>query len=67
MSTLGKPELIIILLIALAVFGGDKIPELGRGLGHAIRDFRDGLQDPLQADDNDGNLSDGKSESEPAA
>ena len=36
-------HLIVILLIALLVFGPRKLPELGRGLGEAIRGFKDAL------------------------
>ena len=40
MFGLGMPELLIIMFICLIVFGGRKLPELGSGLGKAIRDFR---------------------------
>ena len=40
MFGLGMPELLIIMFICLIVFGGRKLPELGNGLGKAIRDFR---------------------------
>jgi len=40
MPQLGLPELIIIGLIALLIFGPKKLPDLGAGLGKAIRDFR---------------------------
>ena len=33
-------ELLVVLLIALVIFGGKKIPELGRGLGDGIRQFK---------------------------
>jgi sec-independent protein translocase protein TatA len=39
------PELIIVLVIVLLVFGGSKIPQLARSLGEAQREFRNGLQD----------------------
>lgn len=40
------PEhLLLILGIALLVFGPSRLPELGRGLGEAIRDFKQGLQE----------------------
>lgn len=38
---LGAPEIIIILLIVLLLFGGKKIPELMKGLGRGIKDFKD--------------------------
>ncbi len=40
MFGLGMQELIIILVIALLVFGANKLPEIGRGLGRGIREFR---------------------------
>jgi sec-independent protein translocase protein TatA len=38
---LGVPELLVILAIILLIFGGSRLPGLGRGLGKAIRGFRD--------------------------
>ena len=35
------PEIILIMFVALMLFGGDKLPELARGLGKGIRDFKD--------------------------
>ncbi len=40
MFGLGFPELILILLIVVLIFGTSRIPELGRGLGEGIRNFR---------------------------
>ena len=40
MGQLGLPELLIVGFIALLVFGPKKLPELGSGLGKAIRDFK---------------------------
>ena len=40
LRNLGTTELLIILLILVFVFGGKKIPELFKGLGEAIREFR---------------------------
>ena len=45
MGQLGLPELIIIGVIALLIFGPKKIPDLGAGLGKAIRDFKGALND----------------------
>jgi sec-independent protein translocase protein TatA len=40
MGPLGVPELIIIAVIAVLIFGPKKLPDLGAGLGKAIRDFK---------------------------
>jgi sec-independent protein translocase protein TatA len=48
MPTLGAPELIIILVIIVLIFGVGKLPEVGQALGKGIREFRgaaDGLED----------------------
>ena len=46
----GLQELIIILVIALVIFGGKKLPEVGSGLGRAIREFKRGASDPAEID-----------------
>ena len=43
MFGLGVQELLIILVIALVLFGPGKLPQIGSGLGKAIRDFKKGL------------------------
>ncbi len=43
MAGLGAPELIIILLIVMLLFGGAKLPKLARSLGESSREFRKGL------------------------
>jgi len=50
MGQLGLPELIIIGVIALLIFGPKKIPDLGAGLGKAIRDFKGALNESEPAD-----------------
>ena len=37
---IGMPELLIVLVIVLIIFGAGKLPEIGRGLGKGIRNFR---------------------------
>lgn len=41
---LGVQELLIILVIAVLIFGGKKIPEVAKGLGQGIRQFKDSLR-----------------------
>ena len=45
MGSLGLPELIIIGVIALLIFGPKKLPDLGSGLGKAIRDFKTAMNE----------------------
>jgi sec-independent protein translocase protein TatA len=45
MFGLGFQELLIILIIALIIFGPAKLPQIGSGLGKAIRDFRKGVKE----------------------
>lgn len=40
---LGTPQLILILAIVLLLFGGKKLPELSRSLGHSVRELRNGM------------------------
>lgn len=42
LAALGTPEIIIILVVVLLLFGGKKIPELMRGLGKGVKEFKDG-------------------------
>jgi TatA/E family protein of Tat protein translocase len=45
MFGIGMPELILILVICLLVFGAAKLPEIGRNLGRAIGEFKKGMKD----------------------
>jgi sec-independent protein translocase protein TatA len=46
MGNLGVPELLIIAFIVIVVFGAKKLPDLGAGLGKAIRDFKGAIKEP---------------------
>ncbi|PIP68435.1 MAG: twin-arginine translocase TatA/TatE family subunit [Candidatus Omnitrophica bacterium CG22_combo_CG10-13_8_21_14_all_43_16] len=45
MFGIGMPELILILVICLLVFGASKLPEIGRNLGKGIGEFKKGMKD----------------------
>jgi sec-independent protein translocase protein TatA len=45
---IGSTELIVIVLVVLLLFGGRKIPELMKGIGKGIREFKSGLNNPDQ-------------------
>jgi sec-independent protein translocase protein TatA len=57
--SLGAPELLIVLLIVLLLFGGAKLPKLARSLGEASKEFKKGIDDK----DKDGKTDDGKTAS----
>ena len=46
MFGLGMPELILILVISLVIFGPSKLPEMGASVGKAIREFRSATKEP---------------------
>lgn len=45
MSSLGLPELLIILVIVILLFGWSRLPQIGKGLGEGIRNFRSSLKE----------------------
>jgi sec-independent protein translocase protein TatA len=54
METIGFPELLVILGVAVLLFGGKKIPELAKGLGEGIRNFKTALKgDPEKPKENE--------------
>lgn len=50
-GSLGLPELLIILLIVIIIFGANKLPQLGRGLGQGMRNFKDSIKDGTSPSD----------------
>ncbi|MDR0750270.1 MAG: twin-arginine translocase TatA/TatE family subunit [Tannerellaceae bacterium] len=56
LGNLGTGEIIIIAIIVLLLFGGKKIPELMKGIGKGVKNFKDGvkgLEDDIKLDDTD--------------
>jgi sec-independent protein translocase protein TatA len=51
MFGLGVPELLLILVIVVLIFGTSRLPELGRGIGEGIRNFKRSMRD--EPDDED--------------
>jgi len=47
----GPNQMIIVLVVVLLLFGGRKIPELMRGLGRGVKEFKDGVADDEKASD----------------
>ena len=45
MGSIGLPELLVILAIIFVVFGANRLPDLGRGIGKAIRNFKEASKD----------------------
>lgn len=50
MFGLGMPELIVILIVVLVIFGGSRLPEMGKGIGQAIRNFKKATSEPDEID-----------------
>ena len=46
--TIGLPELLVILVVAVLLFGGKKIPEVAKGLGEGIKNFKNALKSEEQ-------------------
>ena len=56
MPNVGPMELVLVLAVALIVLGPKKLPEVGRSLGKAMRDFKDALAGQHARDDEDDEL-----------
>ena len=50
MFGIGIPELLVVLVLVLLVFGANRLPEIGGGLGRAIRNFRRASSEPDEID-----------------
>jgi sec-independent protein translocase protein TatA len=47
---IGLPEMLIILAIVILIFGANRLPELGRGIGAGIKNFKSGIKDDDKKD-----------------
>lgn len=53
MGSIGAPELIILLVIVLLVFGSTRLPKLARSLGQASKEFKQGVSEGNQGNDSE--------------
>ncbi len=60
MGNLGVPEILLIALMVLLFFGAKRIPDLARGLGKGIREFRNATREIQDGAENDVRTVDGK-------
>ena len=51
MGSLGIPELVVIVTILVLVFGANRLPELARGMGRGIRNFKDATREGMKDHD----------------
>jgi sec-independent protein translocase protein TatA len=51
MANIGFPTLMVIILVALLLFGPKKLPELGRAFGKTLREFKKGAREVMEDDD----------------
>jgi sec-independent protein translocase protein TatA len=51
MGRLGLPEMVVILLIVILIFGASRLPDIGRGIGRGIKNFKDATRESGGKDD----------------
>jgi len=51
MGPIGIPELVVILFIVVLIFGASRLPELGKGLGKGIKNFKEATRDGMNDKD----------------
>ena len=53
MGRIGLPEMLVILVIVILIFGANRLPEIGRGIGKGIRNFKDATNEGAKGKDED--------------
>jgi sec-independent protein translocase protein TatA len=53
MGRIGLPELLVILVIVILIFGANRLPEIGRGIGKGIRNFKEATKEGANGKDED--------------
>ena len=48
---LGLPEMLVILCIVILIFGANRLPDIGRGIGRGIKNFKDSVKDSSHKDE----------------
>ncbi|USK33448.1 twin-arginine translocase TatA/TatE family subunit [Bacillus sp. F19] len=61
-QNIGIPGLILVLVIALIIFGPSKLPELGRAVGSTLKEFKNSTRDLVSDDERDQEKSNNKNE-----
>ncbi|BDH62029.1 hypothetical protein MTP04_21590 [Lysinibacillus sp. PLM2] len=64
LQSIGVPGLVIILVIALIIFGPSKLPQLGRAVGQTLKEFKDGTKEVVDDVKQEFVLDDSKKEKE---
>jgi sec-independent protein translocase protein TatA len=47
---IGLPEMLIILVIIILIFGASRLPEIGKGIGQGIKNFKSSVKDPVDGE-----------------
>ncbi len=65
MGRLGAPELIVILVVVILLFGAKKLPDLARSIGSSAKEFRKGIEEGMTDEDDEGTTGEDGHSSKP--